>query len=189
MHAGLLMYWNRKVNLTGMASWDEILLRHYMDSLVPLSMLPPGKLLLDIGSGAGFPGIPAKALYPETHVVLCDMKRKKTSFLKTFIAYSGLRNVSVVQASWESLLANPESSGIFVSEGYDLIISRALKLTTRDISLILDRGIRDRGALVLWTGPKALKEARGNLKGINFEVREYDLLEGLPRAVLIFRKM
>ena len=84
-HAAELIHWNRKINLTAITDPRDIAVRHFIDSLVPAKFIPNGARLLDIGSGAGFPGLPLKIVKPSLSVFLIDGTRKKINFLKHMI--------------------------------------------------------------------------------------------------------
>lgn len=97
----LLQRWNKFYNLTAVRNPDEMLVVHLWDSL---SVAPhvKGEYLLDVGSGAGLPGIPLAVLYPEQHWTLLDTNGKKTRFIQQAVGELRLRNVTVVQTRVES---------------------------------------------------------------------------------------
>lgn len=90
--------WNRKINLSAIQDTNEIAIKHFLDSLLYSQAMEPRKnaSLLDVGSGAGFPGLPLKILAPELHVTLLEPNEKKTSFLRHVIGTLDLKNVSVI---------------------------------------------------------------------------------------------
>src|SRR6185436_14164470 len=90
--------WNQKINLTAIHDTKEIAVKHFLDSLLYSQVLEQRKnaSLLDIGSGAGFPGLPLKVLAPELHVTLLEPNEKKTSFLRHIIGTLDLTDVSVI---------------------------------------------------------------------------------------------
>jgi 16S rRNA (guanine527-N7)-methyltransferase len=98
-----LMEWNRTVNLTAVADPVDIIIKHFIDSLTPLPYLASSTSLLDVGSGAGFPGIPLKIAAPYLRVCLVDSQRRKVSFLKHIIRTLSLREVTVVHGRVEDL--------------------------------------------------------------------------------------
>ena len=101
-HRRLLARWNRRINLTAIDDEKEIARRHYGESVFLHRELPPTASLVDVGSGAGFPGVPVAVLRPSAHVTLVESKRRKASFLRE--ATRGWRNVSVEDrriADWE----------------------------------------------------------------------------------------
>ena len=91
----LLLKWNRKMNLTALRTPREIIIHHFLDSLLLLPYLPETGRLLDIGSGAGFPGLPLKIARPGLTIDLVEATAKKVSFLKEAIRLLGLSGVEV----------------------------------------------------------------------------------------------
>jgi 16S rRNA (guanine527-N7)-methyltransferase len=97
-----LLAWNAKVNLTAITDPGDAAVKHFLDSLLPLKYIPLTGSLIDIGSGAGFPGIPLKIMKPELTVVLVEAVRKKASFLKQIIRLLKLENIEVYNGRIES---------------------------------------------------------------------------------------
>jgi 16S rRNA (guanine527-N7)-methyltransferase len=127
-HAVELIKWNRKINLTSITDPLEIAVKHFVDSVVPAPIIPPGARMLDIGSGGGFPGIPLKILIPSLPVTLIDASRKKVNFLKHVVRNLNLENVDVRQVRAGDLARD---------RGYDVIISRALSSLEVFVSMAL----------------------------------------------------
>lgn len=111
----LLIKWNRVYNLTSVRKPDDIIIRHILDSLVVAPYLH-GRRLLDVGTGAGLPGIPLSLACPALECVLLDSNNKKIRFVRQAIADLGLENVTVEQTRIEDY--RPE-------QGFDVVISRA----------------------------------------------------------------
>lgn len=86
----LLLRWNARTNLTAIRGRDSIIQRHFGESLFLARHLPPFTTLLDVGSGAGFPGIPTQLLHPNSRVTLAESQGKKASFLREAIRTLGL---------------------------------------------------------------------------------------------------
>jgi 16S rRNA (guanine527-N7)-methyltransferase len=91
-HIDLLLKWNKTINLTAITDLDEVAEKHVLDSLAIVPVLPSGSLL-DVGTGGGFPGVPAAIVRPELEVVLVDSVQKKVAFLKNVLAELRLPNV------------------------------------------------------------------------------------------------
>ena len=100
-YLALLRKWNKAYNLSAVRDPEEMVTRHLLDSLVILPFLR-GPRLLDVGTGAGLPGIPIAIARPELAVVLLDSNGKKTRFLRQVVLEMGLRNVEVVDQRVES---------------------------------------------------------------------------------------
>jgi 16S rRNA (guanine527-N7)-methyltransferase len=111
-HFRLMLVWNARVNLTRVTKLPEAATRHYCESLFLATLLTPGRVA-DIGSGAGFPGIPAAILRPECQFDLVESHQRKAVFLKE--AVRGMSNVRVLAVRAESL-----------AHGYEWVVSRAV---------------------------------------------------------------
>lgn len=103
IHARELLHWNQKINLTAVTDPLNVAVKHYLDSIAPVNILPHEGLLLDIGTGGGFPGIPLKILLPSLSVTLIDASRKKVSFLKHAGRELGLSDLKVSHIRAEDL--------------------------------------------------------------------------------------
>ncbi len=134
-YLSLLNTWNRAYNLTAVRSEEDRVGRHVLDSLAVLPWLR-GSTLLDVGTGAGLPGIPLALARPDLSVVLLDSNGKKTRFLHEVKRALSLHNVEVVQARVENY--HP-------SHGFDTVVSRAFSELNQMITwtqhLVADHGI------------------------------------------------
>ena len=109
VYATELISWNRKINLTGITDPQEIIVKHFLDSLVCTKVLQrrSNEALLDVGSGAGFPGLPVKILYPEVSLTLLEPSGKKTAFLHHIIGTLGLEDALVVSKRVQDFSQDP----------------------------------------------------------------------------------
>ena len=117
-----LRAWNTRVNLTAITDEEGIVARHFLDSLrCALSWGDAPSSLIDIGSGAGFPGLPLKILRPELRVALVESVGKKAAFLRHMITVLDLRDVTVLTARAETVGRDPQHR-----EQYDVVTARAV---------------------------------------------------------------
>jgi len=99
----LLVKWNRKINLTSEKTPSEILHRHIFDSLQYARVITPDEPIMDIGSGAGFPGIPLKIVYPRLTLTLVESQRKRCSFLEAVVSNLALQYARVINERAEKI--------------------------------------------------------------------------------------
>jgi 16S rRNA (guanine527-N7)-methyltransferase len=118
-----LMEWNRKFNLTAIRDQESIRTKHFLDSLscVQAWQAQPPNRLVDVGTGAGFPGIPLKIIYPGMKITLVESVGKKAMFCQHIVRVLGLENVEVIQARAEDLGQKAEHR-----EKYDCAVARAV---------------------------------------------------------------
>ena len=84
-YMNLLIEWNKVMNLTGIIEEEEIISKHFIDSLTVLDKIKKDDKIIDVGTGAGFPGIPIKIAFPEAEIILLDSLNKRIEFLKVVI--------------------------------------------------------------------------------------------------------
>lgn len=117
-----LLAWNTRINLTAITDPEDVLLKHFLDSLTLLQICINSEArLLDIGSGAGFPGLPLKIVRPQWHVTLLEATAKKTLFLRHIVETLQLRDVEIIHGRAEELAHQPEYRARF-----DIITARAV---------------------------------------------------------------
>lgn len=122
-YCSLLILWNERMNLTAIVDPKEIAIKHFIDSVALLKIHPidTGARVIDVGTGAGFPGIPLKIVRPDIHLVLLDSLQKRTQFLQTVIDQLSLSNVLVMHGRAEEKGQIAE-----YRESFDIVLSRAV---------------------------------------------------------------
>ena len=118
-----LMEWNKVINLTAIIDPKEIIIKHFVDSLTALvaTSFPQNSVVLDVGSGGGFPGLPLKIIRSDMRLVLVEPVLKKCSFLNSVIGLLKLQDVSTFNGTIEQYARQP------LSHVFDTVVVRALK--------------------------------------------------------------
>ncbi len=190
-----LLTWNQQVNLTSITDPKEVVLYHFLDSLTVLAALDRGKWssplrLLDVGTGAGFPGIPLKLVCPSFALTLLESVGKKVAFLTHLTSLLGLQGVNIIKGRAEEIAHLKEHR-----EGYDVVVSRAVAslpvLAELTLPFCQQGGIivaQKKGDIQaeIEASYKALEVLGGSLG----EVKWLNLQElGDPRALVVIRKI
>ena len=190
-----LANWNRRVNLTAITDYEEVQLKHFLDSLTIVLVLKDEAwakedfLLLDVGTGAGIPGVPLKIILPEVRLMLLDSVAKKTTFLQHLVERLSLEHVEVLTGRAEDM-AHEEN----YREHFNLVVSRAAGKLSTVVELSLPF-CREGGFFIapkkgqieeeLSQAVKAIDILGGRLK----EVKKVEL-EGLePRFLVVVSKV
>jgi len=183
-----LWEWNKKVNLTGLSSRQRIITELLLDSLIPSPFLPEEGRLLDLGSGAGFPGIPLKICKPQLKIHLMEANSKKVNFLKRVIRVTKLYEIEVMRGRIE------KDGSILDPKGYNIITARALALLPQ-ILVWCAPYLMPGGLIVNFQGSrfeKVLEESADIIKEYGLYLNKsipYKLPEkDLQRHLLIFMK-
>lgn len=119
----LLLEWNKVMNLTTITQYEEVIYKHFLDSLSLIKVydLEKPARILDLGTGAGFPGIPLKIVYPHLEIILLDSLNKRVKFLEEVILQLGLENIKAIHGRAEDLGNLKE-----YRESFDVCVSRAV---------------------------------------------------------------
>lgn len=185
-----ILFWNRSVNLVSIRDLPELAVRHFLDSLTVLPLLPEGPFsIIDLGAGAGLPGIPLKLVRNDASLFLVDSSRKKISFLRNVIRRLGLTGVQAEQGRVETWGSRNLPQCVF-----DRVVSRA----AFPLPLFLERSARfagGRGSIIAMKGKSFrddLKSAADALEASGLEFSDCRHLflpfTGEERHLLVFRK-
>jgi 16S rRNA (guanine527-N7)-methyltransferase len=119
----MLIETNKVMNLTSITEYDEVIIKHFIDSLLVVNIfdINQSKKMIDVGTGAGFPGIPIKIMFPHLQITLLDSLNKRLKFLNNVIDELGLESIETVHGRAEEYAKNKE-----YREKYDLCVSRAV---------------------------------------------------------------
>lgn len=153
-YLALLLEWNEKMNLTAITEEREVVLKHFADSLSLCPAIGAGALsVIDVGTGAGFPGLPLKIARPEIRLTLLDSLQKRIGFLEEVVKRLGLEGVACVHSRAEDGGQNPA-----YREQFDLCVSRAVAALPVLLEYCLPF-VRVGGVFVALKGPDAEAEA------------------------------
>ena len=161
-YAQLLVEWNQKMNLTAITDPEGILIKHFLDSILPFTLvpLPQGALLIDVGTGAGFPAIPLLSWRPDLQITLLDSLKKRLTFLETALSTCGLA-AQVIHSRAEDGGRRPD-----LREQFDLATARAVA-NLRELSEYCLPYIKPGGMFYALKGGDAAAEIRGAEKAIH----------------------
>lgn len=123
LYYDLLIEWNKKINLTAIVEEKEVIVKHFLDSILINKQINFNSInnLIDIGTGAGFPGIPLKIVYPHLNIVLLDSLNKRVNFLNHVCDQLGLENIECLHGRAETYGHNNQ-----YRDSFDLCVSRAV---------------------------------------------------------------
>jgi 16S rRNA (guanine527-N7)-methyltransferase len=176
-----LVRWNARINLTAIREPQAMVSGHILDSLAVRPMLA-GHRVLDVGTGAGFPGLPLAIAEPELEFVLLDSNARKISFVRHIIGELGLANVVAIQGRSEDYAP---------AERFDTVIARALA-STPDLLELAGHLLRQEGVLLALKGkhPAQELETIDDLPGWKYEVTDVTVpgLESHARHVVCLRR-
>lgn len=183
-----LLKWNQKINLTAIRSERGIVLKHFIDSFSVYPYLDQRSSVLDIGSGAGFPGIPLKMVQPSLEMTLIDSVRKKVDFQRHIIRGLGLKGIEAVHGRVQDTSVLENFGGRF-----DVIVSRAFS-DLRTFLFLASPFLKERGMAIAMKGVLDHKEVGALTEGEDSPYRlEESISLTLPfssfeRTILLFEK-
>ena len=187
----LLTEWNEKINLTAITEEDQVAVKHFLDSLKAAEgIIEDGVSVIDVGTGAGFPGLPVKIANPDIKLTLVDSLNKRINFLNEVISSLSLGGVRTIHSRAEELGQNKDHR-----EKYDLCVSRAVANLTTLCELCLPF-VKVGGSFVSLKGPKAEEEVKDAKRAIELlggelvKIQSYDLSDtDLNHNIVIIKKI
>jgi len=181
-----LKTWNAKINLTSIKNDREIIISHFLDSISVAPLIEDGMKVLDIGSGAGFPGIPLKIVRPGLEVTLLDSVNKKVTFMNDTIRKLRLENIKAVWGRAEKSLND------IPRHQFDYVVNRAVG-SILDTLRLSSPYVSEYGVIILMRGKRGSEEWNTAIEDVEneFELLDFkDLtlpLSDLKRMILVLR--
>ena len=189
-YMNLLIEWNKKINLTAIVEPKDIILKHFIDSLTIEKYIKKGETIIDVGTGAGFPGIPLKIAREDLKITLADSLNKRINFLNEVINKLDLKNIETIHTRAEELGKNKK-----YREKFDIATSRAVA-NMSTLSEYLIPFIKVKGRCICMKSSDIDTELENAKKAINIlgcEIESKDKFNlpnsDLGRSVIILRKV
>lgn len=186
-YMNLLNEWNKKINLTAIIEPKDVIEKHFVDSLTAMDFINDKSKIIDIGTGAGFPGIPLKIANNTLEITLLDSLQKRVNFLNVVINDLNLSDIYAVHSRAEDFISNNR-------ESFDIAISRAVA-NISTLSEYLLPYVKVGGTAIFMKGPNIKEELENGKKAIKLlggkveEVNNFTLGKNNERNIIIVRKI
>ena len=183
-----ILEWNEKVNVTAIKDEKEFIVKHFIDSLTIEKYITNGEKVLDIGTGAGFPGIPIKITKNKSHVDLVDSVNKKLNVIRDVIPKIKLEDIECIHTRAEDLAKN-----VKYRESYDVVTSRAVANLTTLVEYMLPF-VKVGGKIICMKGPNVEEELAESKKAISILGGKIEQIENInidsdyERNIIIIKK-
>ena len=175
-YMNLLLEWNEKINLTAITEPEDIILKHFVDCATILKYIKDEDKIIDIGTGAGFPGIPLKILNEKLDITLMDSLNKRINFLNEIINKLDLKNIVAIHARAEELARNKG-----YREKFDIATSRAVaNLST--LSEYMLPFVKKNGMVISMKGSNIEEEVKNAKKAIKILGGEIEKIDNFNLA-------
>ncbi len=188
-YMNLLIDWNEKINLTAITEPHEIIIKHFIDSITSLKYIPKNSKVLDIGTGAGFPGIPLKIL-DDNKYVLVDSLNKRINFLNEVVKELSLENVELVHARAEEFARDKKRR-----EKFNVVLARAVASLNVLLEYMLPM-LEIGGICICMKGPQVEEELKNADKALNIlggKIEKVDTLilpeTNIERNIIVIKKV
>ncbi len=188
-YMNLLLEWNEKINLTAITEPKEIILKHFIDSLSIEKYIKDGNKLIDVGTGAGFPGIPLNIARNDIKITLLDSLNKRVVFLEDVINKLELKNINAIHSRVEEYAKNKN-----YRESYDIATSRAVAPLNVLLEYLLPL-VKINGICICMKGPnkEEIDLANNALKTLGGKIEQIDEIllpdSDIKRNIIIVRKI
>ena len=189
-YTNMLLEWNEKINLTAITEISDMILKHYIDSLTINKYIKEQNTIIDIGTGAGFPGIPLKIVNPNNKFILVDSLNKRINFLKEVEKELNLQDIEMIHSRVEDLAKIKE-----YREKIDLAVSRAVANLSTLLEYMLPF-VKENGLCICMKGPNITQEVEDSKKAIEILGGKIEKIEkiNLPgseieRNIILIRKI
>ena len=189
-YMNLLLEWNEKINLTAITDVDDIILKHFIDSMTVLKYIEKDKSIIDVGTGAGFPGIPIAIMREDVKITLLDSLNKRINYLNEVCSELKINNIETIHGRAEEAGQNKK-----YREKYDIAVSRAVANMTT-LSEYLIPFVKVGGICICMKGSEidheleqakfAIKELGGKIE----KVEKFNLPDSdIERNIVIIKKI
>lgn len=188
-YTNMLLEWNEKINLTAITELDDIIQKHFIDSLTIDKYVKENASIIDVGTGAGFPGIPLKIVRDDINVTLLDALNKRINFLNEVIEQNKLTNIKTIHARAEEAGKNKN-----IRESFDIATSRAVAPLNVLVEYLLPL-IKIGGRCICMKGSNTKEEIENSRKAISIlggtieEIQELELPDSdIKRTIIVIKK-
>ncbi len=188
-YMNILLEWNQKINLTTITKPEDIIIKHFIDSLTVLKYIKNEKInIIDIGTGAGFPGIPIKIVNDLNNITLLDSLNKRIVFLQNVINELKLKDIVAVHSRAEEYIKLEKR------EIYDIAVSRAVANMSTLLEYLLPY-VKINGICICMKGPNIEEELENSKKALSIlggkvvNIDNFELPDGSKRNIIIVKKI
>ena len=186
-YMNVLVEWNEKMNLTAITEPEEVIEKHFIDCLTIMPYIKEESRIIDIGTGAGFPGIPIKIGDSSLDITLLDSLNKRITFLEEVISQLQLKGIKAVHGRAEEFIKENR-------ESYDLAVSRAVAELPTLLEYLLPY-VKVGGKCICMKGPKAIEEITKSKKALELlggkieNIVNIKINEEMERNIIIIKKL